>query len=51
MAARVLGVQRSTVRYRLGVIRELTRLDLSDGDICLFLHAATRALAPFPDPV
>jgi hypothetical protein len=51
MAARVLGVQRSTVRYRLGVIRELTRLDLSDGEIRLFLHAATRALAHSPDSV
>jgi DNA-binding PucR family transcriptional regulator len=51
MAARVLGVQRSTVRYRLGVIRELTRLDLSDGEIRLFLHAATRAPAHFPDSV
>jgi hypothetical protein len=44
-ASRALGVHRSTVRYRLQRIHELTRLDLHDADTRLNLHAATRALA------
>ncbi|MBV8995459.1 MAG: helix-turn-helix domain-containing protein [Pseudonocardiales bacterium] len=44
-ASRGLGVHRSTVRYRVQRIRELTSLDLYDADIWLSLHGATRARA------
>jgi hypothetical protein len=44
-ASRGLGVHRSTVRYRVHRIRELTGLDLYDADTWLSLHAATRAWA------
>jgi ABC-type transporter Mla MlaB component len=44
-ASRRLGVHRSTVRYRVQRIRELTGLDLYDADTRLILHAATRARA------
>jgi hypothetical protein len=43
--ARVLGIHRSTLRYRVQRIRELAGLDLGDACIWLNLHAATRALA------
>lgn len=43
--AEVLIVHRSTVRYRLGRIGELTGYDLSDPDIRFHLHIATRASA------
>jgi hypothetical protein len=44
-SARVLGIHRSTLRYRVQRIRELAGLDLGDACIWLNLHAATRALA------
>jgi PucR C-terminal helix-turn-helix domain len=44
-ASRRLGVHRSTARYRVQRIRELTGLNLHDADIWLSLHAATRAQA------
>ena len=43
--ARVLGIHRSTLRYRVQRIRELAGHDLGDACIWLNLHAATRALA------
>ncbi|MCU1439016.1 MAG: hypothetical protein JWP85_13 [Rhodoglobus sp.] len=43
--ASALVVHRSTVRYRLGRIGELTGHDLSDPDIRFHLHVATRASA------
>lgn len=45
VCARVLGIHRSTVRYRVHRIRELAGLDLGDACIWLNMHAATRALA------
>ena len=44
-ASRGLGVHRSTVRYRVQRIRELTGLDLHDAGTWLNLHAASRARA------
>lgn len=38
-----LLIHRSTLRYRLGRIREITNLDLNDVDSRLNLHVATRA--------
>jgi hypothetical protein len=43
--ARVLGIHRSTLRYRIHLIRALAGHDLGDACIWLNLHAATRALA------
>jgi DNA-binding PucR family transcriptional regulator len=43
--AAALIVHRSTVRYRLGRIGELTGHDLSDPDTRFHLHVATRASA------
>lgn len=45
--AALLIVHRSTVRYRLGRIEELTGYDLSDPDTRFHLHVATRASAAF----
>lgn len=42
-AAAALMIHRSTLRYRLGRIREITDLDLNDVDSRLNLHVATRA--------
>ncbi|WP_020664674.1 PucR family transcriptional regulator [Amycolatopsis benzoatilytica] len=42
-AASALVIHRSTLRYRLGRIREITDLDLNDVDSRLNLHVATRA--------
>jgi DNA-binding PucR family transcriptional regulator len=42
-AAQVLLIHRSTLRYRLRRIREVTGLDLADVDCRLNLHVATRA--------
>lgn len=39
-----LMIHRSTLRYRLGRIREITAMDLNDVDSRLNLHVATRAL-------
>jgi sugar diacid utilization regulator len=41
--ASALTIHRSTLRYRLGRIRELTELDLNDVDSRLNLHVAARA--------
>ena len=41
--ASTLMIHRSTLRYRLGRIREITDLDLNDVDSRLNLHVATRA--------
>jgi DNA-binding PucR family transcriptional regulator len=41
--AAALLIHRSTLRYRLGRIREITNLDLNDVDSRLNLHVATRA--------
>jgi sugar diacid utilization regulator len=41
--ASALTIHRSTLRYRLGRIREITELDLNDVDSKLNLHLATRA--------
>ena len=41
--ASALVIHRSTLRYRLGRIREITDLDLNDVDNRLNLHVATRA--------
>jgi sugar diacid utilization regulator len=41
--AAALVIHRSTLRYRLGRIREITQLDLNDVDSRLNLHVATRA--------
>ncbi|GAA4023069.1 hypothetical protein GCM10022247_54190 [Allokutzneria multivorans] len=41
--ASALVIHRSTLRYRLGRIREITDLDLNDVDSRLNLHVATRA--------
>lgn len=40
--AETLAIHRSTLRYRLQRIREITRLDLADVDVRLNLHVATR---------
>ncbi|MEU0795099.1 helix-turn-helix domain-containing protein, partial [Amycolatopsis sp. NPDC005961] len=40
--AAALTIHRSTLRYRLGRIREITELDLNDVDSRLNLHLATR---------
>jgi DNA-binding PucR family transcriptional regulator len=42
-AAQALSVHRSTVKYRLGRIRDVSGLDLSDADTHFHLHLATRA--------
>lgn len=42
-SAAVLHIHRSTLRYRLGRIRELTGFDLHDANIRFNLQAATRA--------
>jgi DNA-binding PucR family transcriptional regulator len=42
--AQVLVIHRSTLRYRLQRIREITGLSLQDPDSRLNLHVATRAL-------
>jgi sugar diacid utilization regulator len=42
-AAAALVIHRSTLRYRLGRIKEITELDLNDVDSRLNLHVATRA--------
>lgn len=52
-SAAVLHIHRSTLRYRLGRIRELTGFDLRDVNIRFNLQAATRAwqfLSVDPDP-
>ncbi|MEV4233911.1 helix-turn-helix domain-containing protein [Nocardia sp. NPDC049737] len=52
-SAAVLHIHRSTLRYRLGRIRELTGFDLRDVNIRFNLQAATRAwqfLSAVPDP-
>ncbi|KAA8888537.1 PucR family transcriptional regulator [Nocardia colli] len=52
-SAAVLHIHRSTLRYRLGRIRELTGFDLRDMNVRFNLQAATRAwqfLAVVPDP-
>jgi DNA-binding PucR family transcriptional regulator len=41
--AAALVIHRSTLRYRLGRIREIADLDLNDVDSRLNLHVATRA--------
>jgi hypothetical protein len=41
--ARSLDIHRSTLRYRLKSIRQITGLDLGDPEIRLNLHVATRA--------
>ena len=41
--AAVLSVHRSTLKYRLQRIRELTGLELSDPDVHFNLQLATRA--------
>jgi DNA-binding PucR family transcriptional regulator len=41
--AAALTIHRSTLRYRLGRIREITDFDLNDVDSRLNLHVATRA--------
>ena len=41
--AAALTIHRSTLRYRLGRIRTITNLDISDVDSKLNLHVATRA--------
>ncbi|MDT7648597.1 MAG: hypothetical protein QOI36_3 [Pseudonocardiales bacterium] len=47
-SARALGIHRSTGRYRIHRIRELTQLDLHDPHTRLNLQAATRVLARLP---
>jgi DNA-binding PucR family transcriptional regulator len=42
-AAQTLSVHRSTVKYRLGRIRDVSRLNLSDADTHFHLQLATRA--------
>ncbi|MFE9578585.1 PucR family transcriptional regulator [Nocardia sp. NPDC006044] len=52
-SAAVLHIHRSTLRYRLGRIRELTGFDLRDMNTRFNLQAATRAwqfLSVIPDP-
>jgi sugar diacid utilization regulator len=52
-SAAALHIHRSTLRYRLGRIRELTGFDLRDVNIRFNLQAATRAwqfLSVVPDP-
>jgi sugar diacid utilization regulator len=44
LSARALSIHRSTLRYRLKRIREITGFDLSDVEQRLNLHLATRAL-------
>jgi sugar diacid utilization regulator len=44
LSARTLTIHRSTLRYRLKRIREVTDFDLSDVDQRLNMHLATRAL-------
>ncbi|WP_440710189.1 PucR family transcriptional regulator [Herbiconiux sp. YIM B11900] len=48
-AAQALTIHRSTLRYRLGRIRELTGRDLADPDSRLHLHIAVRARAALRD--
>jgi DNA-binding PucR family transcriptional regulator len=43
MTARALTIHRSTLRYRLRRIRELTGRELSDVENRLNMHVATRA--------
>jgi sugar diacid utilization regulator len=42
-AAEALDIHRSTLRYRLQRIREITGRDITDVDVSFHLHAATRA--------
>lgn len=42
-SAKALHIHRSTLRYRLSRIKELTGYDLRDVDVRFNLHAATRA--------
>ncbi|MGX1773567.1 PucR family transcriptional regulator [Nocardia brasiliensis] len=52
-SAALLHIHRSTLRYRLGRIRELTGFDLRDMNVRFNLQAATRAwqfLSVVPDP-
>jgi DNA-binding PucR family transcriptional regulator len=44
LTADSLKVHRSTLRYRLGRIRDITGRDLNDADTRLNLHLATRVL-------
>jgi hypothetical protein len=46
--SRALGIHRSTVRYRIHRIRELTQLDLHDPDTRFNLQVASRVLARLP---
>ena len=48
--ARALFIHRSTLRYRLRRIREVSGYDLSDVDTRLNLHVATRTWVVFADP-
>jgi len=43
--AHALNVHRSTLKYRLQRIREVSGHDLGDPDVCFNLQLATRALA------
>jgi DNA-binding PucR family transcriptional regulator len=43
LAAKALVIHRSTLRYRVRRIRELSRHDLADVEVRLNLHIATRA--------
>lgn len=43
-AAQSLNIHRSTLRYRLGRIRDISGRDLQDVDTRLNLHLATRVL-------
>jgi DNA-binding PucR family transcriptional regulator len=47
--AESLTIHRSTLRYRLKSIRQITGFDLADPEIRLNLHVATRAWRIFPD--
>jgi hypothetical protein len=47
--SRALGIHRSTARYRMYRISQLTQLDLHDQETRLSLHAATRILTRTPD--
>ncbi|WP_201408322.1 aldehyde dehydrogenase family protein [Mycobacterium paraintracellulare] len=50
MAAQSLGIHRSTLRYRLGRIRDISGRDLQDVDTRLNLHLATRVLDVIGEP-
>lgn len=50
MAAQSLGIHRSTLRYRLGRIRDITGRNLNDVDTRLNLHLATRVLDVIGEP-